>query len=115
GTVEQPRTRMAFTPAPRPRRSAKASANGAAKPAVESNGGGKSARGKATAEGLDEQKLLDILIALRKGDFTPRLRVKWEGTPGRIADTVNELMDAHQRFIREHDRLSRLAGTEGRI
>src|SRR4029453_15451838 len=98
----------------RPRRIANAAmgnghaANGAAK-AKGGNG-----NGRAAAETLEERKLLDILVAMRKGHFTPRLRVKWGGEGGRIADTVNELMDVHERFVRELERLARLVGTEGR-
>jgi signal transduction histidine kinase/ActR/RegA family two-component response regulator len=44
-------------------------------------------------ERLDERKLLEMLIALRQGDFSPRLRVTWAGDGGRIADTMNELME----------------------
>src|SRR5215510_980828 len=76
------------------------------------NGNGH-ANGRAPGESpLEERKLLEILTALRKGNFTPRLRVKWSGDAGRIADTVNELMDMQQRYVREIERLARLVGTE---
>src|SRR6185369_10505313 len=72
-------------------------ANGAVKPGSKNGAknGAKNGNGNArhSAESLEERKLLDILVAMRKGHFTPRLRVKWSGDGGRIADTVNELMD----------------------
>jgi hypothetical protein len=43
------------------------------------------------------------------------LRVKWSGDAGRIADTVNELMDVHERFVRELERLvARWSAPKGR-
>src|SRR3954453_22740411 len=103
-TPDEPRLRSAQQKG-RPRRIANGAgnghaANGAAKPTLK-NGNGTGRGG----DSLEERKLLDILVAKRKGHFTPRLRVKWSGDAGRIADTVNELMDVHERFARELDRL----------
>src|SRR5690349_23946528 len=116
GTVEHPRTRQTVAGMPpRSRRSTNGNANGngangngrhvAAKPTTAKPALGKPLRAQ---EQFDERKLLDVLTSLRKGNFTPRLRVKWSGDAGRIADTVNELMDVHQRFVREMSRLSQL-------
>src|SRR5581483_1199641 len=64
---------------------------------------------------VDERKLLEVLTALRKGNFTPRLPVKWTGIAGRVADTVNDVMETNQRMARELERLARLVGKEGKI
>src|SRR5438876_4181759 len=66
-------------------------------------------------ERIDERRLLEVLTALRKGEFSSRLPVKWTGMAGRIADTVNEIVDTNQRAARELDRLARVVGKEGRI
>src|SRR5687767_14969399 len=112
-TVDEPRGRRA-TPASRRRHltnGARPDGNGTAK-----NGAATASRhgAKATAEDLDQRKLLDILLAMRKGRFSSRLRVKWGGDAGRIAETVNELMDVHERFAHELERLAKFVGTEGR-
>ncbi len=123
GTVEHPRTRRPVAPIPpRHRRPLNGASNGQVatnghakhageKPPVAKPALGKPSRGQ---EQFDERKLLDVLQSLRKGNFAPRLRVKWTGDAARIADTVNELMDVHQRFVRELSRLSQMVGTEGR-
>src|SRR5438477_155064 len=64
---------------------------------------------------LDDQKLLEVLTALRKGNFAPRLPAKWTGIAGKIADTVNDVMDVNQRMARELRRLATVVGKEGRI
>src|SRR5689334_8400 len=52
-------------------------------------------------DALDERKLLEVLTALRKGNFTPRLPVKWTGVAGKVADTVNDVMEMNQRLAKE--------------
>src|SRR5262249_1459094 len=64
---------------------------------------------------VDDAKLLEVLTALRHGNFAPRLPVKWTGVGGKVADTVNEIMDSNQRLARELERLARLVGKEGKI
>jgi len=64
---------------------------------------------------IDERKLLEVLTALRKGNFAPRLPVKWTGAAGKIADTVNDVMETNQRMAREVERLARVVGKEGKI
>jgi HAMP domain-containing protein len=67
------------------------------------------------AEQVDEAKLLEVLVAMRRGNFGPRLPLRWTGIAGKIADTVNEVMDANQRMAREIERLARLVGKEGKM
>src|SRR5437867_3057439 len=64
---------------------------------------------------VDETRLLEVLTALRHGNFAPRLPLKWTGVGGKVADTVNEIMEANQRLARELERLARLVGKEGKI
>src|SRR5262245_19081614 len=61
---------------------------------------------------IDERKLLEVLTALRKGNFAPCLPVKWTGIAGKVADTVNEVMETNQRMAREVERLTRVVGKE---
>ena len=64
---------------------------------------------------LDATALLHALTALKKGDFTVRLPVDWDGLHGKVADTFNEVVELNQRMAHELDRLSRVVGKEGRI
>jgi len=67
------------------------------------------------SERLDERKLLEVLTALRNGNFSPRLPVKSTGFTGKVAETVNEVMDINQRMAKELRRLATVVGKEGRI
>src|SRR5437773_2088098 len=67
------------------------------------------------SERLDERRLLEVLTALRNGNFSPRLPVKSTGFAGKVAETVNEVMDINQRMARELHRLATVVGKEGRI
>jgi len=71
--------------------------------------------GQQPNDHVDEGKLLEVLTALRRGNFAPRLPAKWTGVGGKVADTVNEIMESNQRLVRELERLARLVGKEGKI
>src|SRR5438874_5030014 len=71
--------------------------------------------GQQPADHVDQGKLLEVLTALRHGNFAPRLPLKWTGVGGKVADTVNEIMESNQRLTRELERLARLVGKEGKI
>jgi HAMP domain-containing protein/signal transduction histidine kinase/CheY-like chemotaxis protein len=64
---------------------------------------------------LDATVLLNALTALKKGDFSVRLPLDWNGLHGKVADTFNEVVELNQRMASELDRLSRVVGKEGRI
>src|SRR5579859_142472 len=64
---------------------------------------------------LDEAALLKVLTEFKRGNFDVRLPEDWTGTPGKIADTLNEVIEANQRLGRELARVGRLVGEEGRI
>src|SRR5262245_19954930 len=64
---------------------------------------------------LDISKLLAVLRAVRKGDFSVRLPEDWTGTAGKVADTLNEVIDLNERVAGELRRLSVVVGERGRI
>jgi HAMP domain-containing protein/signal transduction histidine kinase/DNA-binding response OmpR family regulator len=64
---------------------------------------------------LDVSKLLAVLRAVRKGDFSVRLPEEWTGTAGKVADTLNEVIELNERFAQELQRLSAAVGQRGRI
>src|SRR5438093_8693630 len=68
-----------------------------------------------TADSLEAKQLLKVLIALKKGDFSVRLTVEWTGTSGKIADTLNEIIELNEKLVKELTRVSRVVGREGKL
>ncbi|MRG95551.1 response regulator [Polyangium spumosum] len=64
---------------------------------------------------LDRRLLLEALTALKKGNFSVRLPIDWEGLDGKIADTFNDVVELNSRVATELERVSRVVGKEGRI
>jgi methyl-accepting chemotaxis protein len=71
------------------------------------------ARGRADTLDLDE--LQAVLAAVRKGDFSVRMRSTQTGLAGKIADTLNDIVELNQQMAQELDRVSLAVGKEGRI
>ena len=69
---------------------------------------------QAPAE-FDQARLLSILADVRDGDFSVRMPVDWTGVPGKIADTLNEVIAANQTLGAELTRVSHAVGKEGRL
>ncbi|HEY7785653.1 MAG TPA: HAMP domain-containing protein [Pyrinomonadaceae bacterium] len=68
-----------------------------------------------TADTLNTKLLLKVLVAFKKGDFSVRLPGEWTGEAGKIADTLNEIIDLSDKTAKELDRVSRAVGREGKI
>ncbi len=64
---------------------------------------------------LNTKLLLKTLVAFKKGDFSARLPGEWTGEAGKIADTLNEIIELSDRTTKEVERVSRLVGKEGKI
>src|SRR5215475_8202629 len=64
---------------------------------------------------LDTKLLLKTLTALKNGDFSVRLPSDWAGESGKIADTLNDVIDINNRLAREMERVSRVVGRDGKI
>ncbi len=64
---------------------------------------------------VDTTTLLTALRALRKGDFSTRLPVKWLGMAGKIADTFNDIVEMNERLASELEGLNRVVGKQGKI
>jgi HAMP domain-containing protein/CheY-like chemotaxis protein/signal transduction histidine kinase len=67
------------------------------------------------AEELDIKLLLQILMALKKGDFSVRMPSDWTGMPGKIADTLNEIIETKEKMVKVVTEVSRVVGREGRL
>jgi CheY-like chemotaxis protein len=77
------------------------------------------ANGMATiADGgdkLDTNALLQVLNSARKGDFTARLPSGWTGVNGKIADTLNDILEMMSDSTAEMERVSHVVGKEGKL
>jgi CheY-like chemotaxis protein/HAMP domain-containing protein/signal transduction histidine kinase len=67
------------------------------------------------AEQLDAKLLLATLMALKKGDFTARMPSDWTGVSGKIADTLNEIIETKEKMVSAVTDVSRVVGREGRL
>jgi len=64
---------------------------------------------------LDLKLLLAALMALKKGDFSARMPTDWGGQAGKIADTLNDIIENNAHIAREITQVSRVVGKEGRL
>ncbi|HET7110031.1 MAG TPA: HAMP domain-containing protein, partial [Gemmatimonadales bacterium] len=56
-----------------------------------------------------------MLTAVKRGDFTARLPRDRVGVRGKVADTLNDIIQMNQDLVTEIDRVSQVVGKEGRI
>ncbi|MCY1017279.1 HAMP domain-containing protein [Pyxidicoccus sp. MSG2] len=73
------------------------------------------AREEDDANSLDSRQLLRVLTAVRKGDFSQRMPMDKVGSAGKVADTLNEIIELNERMAREFERIGTVVGKEGRI
>jgi HAMP domain-containing protein/CheY-like chemotaxis protein/signal transduction histidine kinase len=64
---------------------------------------------------LDAKQLLRTLAAIKKGDFSVRMPLDQTGMAGKIADTLNDIIDLNERMTAELSRISTVVGKEGKI
>ncbi len=67
------------------------------------------------AKANESNALLKTLIAFKKGQFSVRMPVDQTGVAGKIADTLNDILELNQKLVSEFDRISRAVGKEGKI
>jgi hypothetical protein len=58
----------------------------------------------------EKVQILNALMAFKKGDFSVRLPVEWEGLDGKIAEVFNAVMDQSERMADDLNRVSRVVG-----
>jgi len=63
----------------------------------------------------DNNVLLKTLIAFKRGNFAIRMPVDETGVPGKIADTLNEILELNQKMVSEFARISKAVGKDGKI
>ncbi len=67
------------------------------------------------AEQLDTKLLLATLMALKKGDFSVRMPSDWTGVSGKIADTLNDIIETKSKMVEAVTEVSRVVGREGHL
>ncbi|HEY0065578.1 MAG TPA: HAMP domain-containing protein, partial [Telluria sp.] len=67
------------------------------------------------ADELDAKLLLNTLMALKKGDFTARMPSDLTGISGKIADTLNDIIETKEKMVHAVTDVSRVVGREGRL
>ena len=66
-------------------------------------------------EELDLKLILQTLMALKKGDFSARMPSDWTGVSGKIADTLNDIIETKQKMVETVTDVSRVVGREGHL
>jgi HAMP domain-containing protein/signal transduction histidine kinase/CheY-like chemotaxis protein len=72
------------------------------------------ARGVTVQKNLDTKELLSVLLAVKKGDFSARMLPDRTGLAGKIADTVNSIIEVNEYITKEFQKMSRMVGKEGK-
>src|SRR6476620_6892861 len=75
----------------------------------------KAATAHTSTDNLDTRELLKVLNAFKKGDFSARMPVDKVGVPGKIADTLNEVLELNEKMAKEFAKISTAVGKEGKI
>ncbi len=67
------------------------------------------------AMALDEASaLLEVLVAVRRGDFSVRMRSDLTGVTGKVADALNDIIAANQRMAQQLEHVGQVVGRDGR-
>jgi HAMP domain-containing protein/CheY-like chemotaxis protein/signal transduction histidine kinase len=70
---------------------------------------------KSHTDTLDINALLKTLVAIKKGDFSVRMPIDKTGIAGKVADTLNDIIELNEKMAKEFDRISTVVGKEGKI
>ncbi len=60
--------------------------------------------GNGDTNTLDMKELLGVLLSIKKGDYSVRMPIDRTGMAGKIADTLNEIIEANNDFSDELDK-----------
>jgi len=63
---------------------------------------------------VDPKQLLNVLMAMKKGNFSVRMPVDQTGIAGKIADALNDVIDLNEKLCAEMARISTVVGKEGK-
>jgi phosphoribosylformimino-5-aminoimidazole carboxamide ribonucleotide (ProFAR) isomerase len=69
-------------------------------------------------ERLDPKQLLTVLTSVKKGNFSVRMPVEKSGIAGKVADTLNDIIELNEKMTKELERINIVVGKalwEGRV
>ncbi|MCI0708811.1 MAG: hypothetical protein L0154_01495, partial [Chloroflexi bacterium] len=69
----------------------------------------------SSSDVLDVNELLNVLTSVKRGDFSARMALNYTGLSGKVADTLNEIIETNERMASELNRISTVVGKEGQI
>src|SRR5438132_5942893 len=61
------------------------------------------------------RQMLAALRAVRRGDFSARLPLDWQGLAGEIAEAFNDIVESDEHLAKELRRVSKVVGRDGHI
>jgi hypothetical protein len=70
---------------------------------------------QTSQDDLDVKQLIVVLNAYRKGNFTVRMPSDLVGLPGKVADTLNDIIDMAQEITTEFERVAQFVGKQGKV
>jgi HAMP domain-containing protein len=68
----------------------------------------------STVAADDSSALLEALLAMRRGDFSVRMRSDLTGITGKIADSFNDIVAANQKIAAQLENVGQVVGRDGR-
>jgi hypothetical protein len=66
-------------------------------------------------DNLDPKQLLRILTEIKQGNFSVRMSIDQTGIAGKIADTLNDIIEMNERLTTELEHIGAVVGKEGKI
>ncbi len=63
---------------------------------------------------IEATQLLSLLNSMKKGNFSVRMPINQVGIAGKIADTLNEILELNEKMAKEFERISLVVGKEGK-
>ncbi|AKV02844.1 Putative SigmaB asociated two-component system sensor protein [Labilithrix luteola] len=70
--------------------------------------------GERSHDSLANRQLLDVLMAVRRGDFSARMPPDLTGLEGKVADVLNDIIERNAELVLELQRLKTAVGVEGK-
>ncbi|MES2329614.1 MAG: HAMP domain-containing protein [Bacteroidota bacterium] len=71
--------------------------------------------GKFPSEGIDSSLLLSVLTEVKNGNFSVRMPSDELGISGKIADTLNEIIELNEKMMNEFTNAGKIIGKQGKL
>src|ERR1041385_7049481 len=65
-------------------------------------------------DAVDTRQLLNVLMAMKKGNFSARMPLDQTGVAGKISDALNDVIEMNAKLAAELGRISTVVGKEGK-